>query len=390
MNFSIFKIKDTLTAYFTFAVLVFIVGFLLLPTSKMVNNTFYAFLAFPALIVISVRIKQLRAPSAIEWGWVALLAFCSIGGAVSGDWQYFKHILYVALFLLVVGLLVSPWLFRSACFSRGLFWVLLCYVLLSAIYYWISGRYAVGERVLWLPGRMTGPIYTSIWMACCTALVLPAWLRERRWLEMAAGLFFVVFCISYVLQSRSGLVGLFVLFALWGGWALAKNYRRVLEVFIVLALCALASWLAASVFPEISRLFARADSGRFELWSLLLGEWKQCGILMGCGVEYVSKATLRGGQPIQHPHNIYLALGLYNGLVALAAFLLVMSITLSRAWKQRDPWGLYLFTALVSLNFDGSQLIGNPDELWLLVLLPAALIANPHRVRPERDADVLI
>jgi len=57
-------------------------------------------------------------------------------------------------------------------------------------------------------------------------------------------------------------------------------------------------------------------------------------------------------------------------------------VVLQRAWQQRDPWGLYLFTALVVLNFDGSKLVGNPDELWLLILLPMALIINQRAGAP--------
>ena len=93
-------------------------------------------------------------------------------------------------------------------------------------------------------------------------------------------------------------------------------------------------------------------------------------------MQHVTTATILGGAPIQHPHNIFLALGLYSGLVSLVVFLIIVAVTLRRAWLQNDPWGLYLFTALIMLNFDGSKLVGNPDELWLLVLLPMALIDN--------------
>lgn len=380
MNMSVLSINGRWATYFTLALLAFIASFLFLPTSKMVNNIFYGLVALPSLLVAILRAKQIRYPNALELAWVILLVIYFVGGALSGDWQYLKHILYVTLFLIAVGILVSPGLFRTAQFARALFWILLLYIVLSAIFYWLTGRYAVGERVLWLPGRMTGPIYTSMWLACCAALVLPFWFRERSWLEMCVGLSLAVFCISYVLQSRSGLVGLVSLLTLLGAWSAAKDVRRVLLIGLAVSLCVLSIWLAADAFPEIARLFARADSGRFELWGLLLGEWKQCGLVSGCGVEHVSSATILGGSPIQHPHNIYLALGLYNGLIALIAFLIVMSMTLYRAWQRNDPWGLYLAIALVSLNFDGSQLIGNPDELWLLVLLPAALIANRRPV----------
>jgi hypothetical protein len=78
--------------------------------------------------------------------------------------------------------------------------------------------------------------------------------------------------------------------------------------------------------------------------------------------------------PIQHPHNIFVALGLYSGAVALVLFIGLMAATLWQSWRLRDAWGMYLACALVMLNFDGSLLIGNPDELWPLVLLPAAMV----------------
>jgi hypothetical protein len=68
----------------------------------------------------------------------------------------------------------------------------------------------------------------------------------------------------------------------------------------------------------------------------------------------------------------------------LLLFLVIMTATLWRAWRRRDPWGLYLAVALCMLNFDGSSLIGNPDELWLLVLLPATLIVNRYRSSSQR------
>jgi hypothetical protein len=58
----------------------------------------------------------------------------------------------------------------------------------------------------------------------------------------------------------------------------------------------------------------------------------------------------------------------------LMIFVTLMLASLYRAWRLRDAWGMFLACALVMLNFDGSLLIGNPDELWPLVLLPAAMV----------------
>ncbi|AWK99233.1 O-antigen ligase family protein [Stutzerimonas stutzeri] len=368
--------------YFTPALLLFIVSFLLLPTSKMVNNVYYVLLALPALGVLLLRRGRGIQQSVALWLWVALCAWFVVVGALSADGQYFKHVLYMVLFVLVVSQLVDPEPLRMPLFSRGLFWILGVYVLGSAVVYWLTGRYAFGERVLWLPGRMTGPIYTSMWLACCFALALPTWLSQRRWLELSAAALLAVFCMAYVLQSRSGLIGMLLIGGLVGGWLALHRARYLLWLGFVCALLAMLTLFVTREVPEVASLFARADAGRFELWRILAGEWLECGLWLGCGMQHSTEATIGGGAPIQHPHNIYLALGLYSGLVSLLLFLALVVVVLQRAWQQRDPWGLYLFTALVVLNFDGSKLVGNPDELWLLVLLPMALIINQRAGAP--------
>ncbi len=366
--------------YFTPALMVFIASFLLLPTSKMVNNVYYVLLAVPALAVLLVHRGRDIRPSPILLLWGVLCAWYVLVGILSADGQYFKHVLYVTLFVLLVSLLVDSQPLRTQLFARGMFWVLGIYVLGSAVVYWLIGRYALGERVLWLPGRMTGPIYTSMWLACCFALALPVWVARKSWAELVAAAVLAVFCMVYVLQSRSGLVGMLALGGLVAGWLALRRARYLVWLSIAAVLAVVGVLFAVREVPEVASLFARADAGRFELWRILAGEWLACGVWLGCGMQHVSEATISGGAPIQHPHNIFLALGLYSGLISLLIFLALMIVVLKRAWQQRDPWGLYLFVALVVLNFDGSKLVGNPDELWLLVLLPMALIANQRTV----------
>lgn len=367
--------KNRRAAYFAIALLIFVASFLLLPSAKAVNNVYYAALALPALCVLLWRGQELLRPSADLVLWGMLLVWFAVVGIWSADTQHYKHILYVALFLLVTSRLADPAPFRTPLFARGLFWTVAIYVMGSALFYWTTGRYDIGERVLWLPARMTGPIYTSLWLACCFALALPGWVRQRRWLEAATALALVVFCMGYILQSRSGLVALAVLLLLapiifrtgakalmWGGMAMV--------------MVSLATLLAISEIPEVASLFSRADAGRLQLWSIMSSEWMSCGLWIGCGMEHRTDQLLSTGQAINHPHSIFLSLGVFAGLPALLVFLALMGLVLRRAWRQRDPWGLYLLTALIGLNFDGTKLVGNPDELWLLVLLPAGLLCN--------------
>ena len=134
-------------------------------------------------------------------------------------------------------------------FSRGLFWILGVYVLGSAVVYWLTGRYAFGERVLWLPGRMTGPIYTSMWLACCFALALPTWLSQRRWLELfrrrAAGCVLHGLCAAEPLGALAWLIG-----GLVGGWLALHRARYLLWLGFVCALLAMLTLLSRARCPR--------------------------------------------------------------------------------------------------------------------------------------------
>ena len=366
--------------YFSAMLLLFIASFLVLPNAKQVNNVFYLLLAIPALIA-AIRYRQATKPqSEAEWLWLLFLITATFMGALGGgSLQYFKHIGYVWLFSFAAIALATPALFRHRLFGRALFWTVGIYITGSALFYWWSGEYAVGERVLWLPGRMTGPIYTSMWLVACFALATPAWLREKRYVELVAACFLTTACIGFILQSRSGFVGLlalpFLLFLAAKTRVSARSLFAALGLFLALLI---GTWSTDLLQP----LLARGDAHRFTIWHNFLAHWWECGLLQGCGTNFKEVFFPYGGTTLNaHPHNIFISIGSKLGLIALLLFLATMLVTLWQARKHQDPWGLYLAVSLIMLNFDGSLIIGNPDELWLLVLLPMALLINRYRPR---------
>lgn len=361
--------------YFTVVLLAFLASFLLLPNSKAVNNFFYVFLALPALILIVFAKVQRPHITVLAGLWAAFFAWLALNG-VGGDSRFFKNLLYTLLFCLVVWLWVDWRSFEKVRLFQIFFWSIILYVAGSAVFFWLTGRADMGVRVLVLPSRMQGPILTSMLIVSCFALVLPEWLRNRRWIEITAALIAILFCVGFVLQSRSGLVGLGLLLiiacggVLWrGGWWL-RSGTVLVAVLIVLG----GMWV--SQHSEVAAgLVARADSGRFELWLLYLKEWMGCGLLLGCGPGFSPEIHIEGGLLIEHPHNIFLTMGFRYGLPGVLLFFSVMLATLWQAWQQKNPWGGYLLIALFMLNFDGRELINSPHEVWLLVLLPSMLIA---------------
>jgi hypothetical protein len=354
--------------------IVFLFSYIVLASAKWTNNIFYALIALPGFFIL---IKEhgaglFRQP--LSWAWLVFLLYFLVPAQAAGDMQFYKHIAYVGLFIFIVGGLVDPAFFRSGSFVRSLFWVIALYIFICSIYGWMSGQFIFGRRVGLLLGRMDNVIYASIWLFCALALALPTWQRERRWVEGGCAVLLSLIAVTFVLQTRTALVGAAFLL---GVWALYSIYRfpkaGIVSLLAFVVLLGLVVWIVKDESWYLS-LWTRGDSYRIELFQIMTGEWQRCGWLQGCGIGFKTAQTLAGGMPIQHPHNIFVSLGVFTGAVALVLFVAIMLATLIKAWRMGNAWGLYLACALVMLNFDGTMLIGNPDELWVLVLLPAAMI----------------
>jgi hypothetical protein len=392
MKFSHFlQSEKPLTCYFTFAVLVFLVSFLFAPSNKAGNNVYYAIVALPAVPALALLFYRranltLCRPEIFLWG--GLVVWMILQGWIVNDlpMQYLKHIFYAVLFLLVVGRLISPHFFRSPAFARGQFWALQLYFLFSILFFWIFGDYSPGSlvgdyspgsRQLLMLARIGGQ-GGAIWLAAALVLALPVWSREKRWVELASAVLFSGIFLIFVMQTRSALVGLFGALLLGYGawiWRCRPHARTGLisGVAGVLVLGALLWWLS----PTVQNLVSRADSYRFELWSLLWKDLQNCGIWIGCGGEFHSARLMSNGGFINHAHGLYQSFALQTGLISLLVFLSICFWTLRTAWKNQDAWGIYLLAGLIAQCFDGGQLMGNPDDYWPVILFSMALIMNP-------------
>lgn len=361
--------------------LAFLASFILLPSTKAVNNFYYVFLALPALVLI-VRRKAAWPEATLLIGlWGGLFGWLLVSGTIFGDGRFFRHLLYTFLFCAIVVLWVEKEKFERNSLFRCFFWSLILYVVASASYLWITGRLGVGVRVTDLPARLEGPILTSMLIVSSFALLTPEWLRSRCWIEMVMAVFAILFCVGFVLQSRSGLVGFTAVLIMVAGALFWRNGWRMRAIIMVVSMLALFSGAWVYEHSNVAAgLVARADSGRFELWQAYLRQWVDCGLLFGCGPSFAGEIYIHGGVLIYHPHNVFLAMGFYHGFPALLLFSAAMLLTIWYAWKQQNPWGCYLAVALLMLNFDGSRVVDNPREVWLLVLLPAMLIAANQEV----------
>src|SRR5690554_5921529 len=84
--------------YFTYALLAFILTFLALPSSKAVNNFYYAFMGLPALWVFVRGRWQAVRISPLLVLWAAFLLWTLLAIVQVQTLQYLKHWLYVTIF----------------------------------------------------------------------------------------------------------------------------------------------------------------------------------------------------------------------------------------------------------------------------------------------------
>lgn len=369
--------------YFSYTVLMLIAAFILLPSSKLVNNLFYVLIAIPAL-VYSIRFhRQFKTSTYIDYLFLAFLAYCFIFGLIH-DPGFAKYSLYLLLFTMVISRLVDLELFTPQRIGRLLFWGLIAYVLISASIYAMQGGYALGERLSGLPSRLTNPIFTSTLIACSLVLVTPLWIRQRSYFEASAGITLALLTVSLFLQSRTGLVGIGLWVVCVSVW-LAAKYKFIGIALFTITMGAALSLVGYALIEadKLSSLYTRADSNRFQIWQFVITSWYQCGIFQGCGLNFEIQ-PFSGEKTYNHPHSIFMALGIYLGLLPLVLFVFLMAAVLWLALKQQNWWGGYLIMALILLNLDGSLVVDSPNELWLLVWLPAGLIVNKHLIDKQK------
>ena len=362
--------------YFTYALLAFILTFLALPSSKAVNNFYYAFMGLPALWMFIRGRWQAVSISPLLVLWAAFLLWTLLAIVQVQTLQYLKHWLYVTIFCALILLLVDYRFFRRGQIIHGLFYAVLAYLALSTVYLWLTGVYTLGERIH-MPMRLTSPTYASIVLVAFFSLTIGILIKRQSWWLLGLSTASVLFFTGYILQSRAGVLGAAIVMTLASVYFLWNARQWGVRLILIMAGLGLAigMYYLFETVPEFDRLIERADAGRFELWQAHYQAFIECHTLLGCAPVHFEGITTFGGRLlVEHPHNVLFSVLLYHGWIGLILFLAILVLSFLAAWRQHNPWGLFLLVSLFMLMFEGGGLINHPNELWLLVLLPCILI----------------
>lgn len=368
----------TVRTYFSWMLALFVASFLVLPTSKMVNNFYYIFIAIPGLYLLLRNYKLLKPINKTELVFLTLCFYIALYSFFEFP-RVITQTLYVVLFIYTVSRFVDVEFFNSKTFARVIFWGGIIYAASGAVSYYIIGDTPFGVPVNPGLSRLDNPIQTSMFIACSLFVIGPHWLKDNNLGEGISGFVIAFIAIALVFQSRSGLAGM----VLWSIFILICMVKELggkgliflgIGLLILIIVCIPLFDLAGMS----NQLIERADSNRFAIWQGYFLALSDCGFIIGCGFPDINSPHLlidpnRNGD-IYHPHNIYVEMVFNYGLILLLLFMFMMVNALYMAWRQRNWWGGYLFSGLLVLNFDGSRIADSPNEVWLMMWLPFALI----------------
>lgn len=368
----------------------FLAGFSLLPSSKSLNNVYYALVLTPALLLLR----------GTDWRWLAtsrlwrvamlLLAYLTLSGLWSAefrldDWLHeAKALPYLAVYLAVVA---------CVCARRPQHWEhLLRTTALAATIGTVASATIFYAKVPWgVRLQYYGAVYQSIEAATvvgsCLLLVLlhilpAAHGRARRALWLLCSL--VLLGGIVLTGSRTPLAAALACIGL--GLALRRLWRLLGAIALAAAL--LVGGLLASSDGGRQAL-ARGDSYRLAIWQHFAARvaqrpWLGEGLLSNDTALLAASPAANAPITILHPHNAYLATALYGGLPALLLLLGLAGLALRQGWQlaaRGEPvWLLMLLFALLCMLTDGDRLLHAPRAVWFYFWLPVgALIGRQAR-----------
>lgn len=124
----------------------------------------------------------------------------------------------------------------------------------------------------------------------------------------------------------------------------------------------------------------RGLSLRPQIWAEVIRQWREHPWF---GAGYNAILTIRislSEETFFDTHNIVLAILYYGGIIGALLFLTMHATAFYQAFKKQKSSPTAVLVAslmiygLTSLQFDGGSMIGRPNEFWLLLWFPIALL----------------
>lgn len=367
-----------------------LVGMLLVPTSKFYHQVLILLFWMPGLLALlmyrEVRQGWWQPLAVILLGFVVWSALSVSWGAHdvdSGELKIFFY-LFLALNAFLALACLNFVMLRHSLALSGLLVGMLAWISVLYFYGWQGygwHRRAVGVGIVNHPilaGHLFGAVGILLYYL---RRDLPVRLQGMVWWVSCTGvLAFLLMC-----QSKGPWLAVAVTLVLMALWLQTRRSIAVVMLFAVLA------GLALFIWPE--RILRGGFSYRPELFAQALQLIREAPLTgLGFGGQYLLLVP-SSGQYFEHAHNIYLHIAVVLGGGGLLFWLLLQSVAFYSAWLNRcEPTGqalaaLLLFSCL-ALFTDGVGPWVKPREEWFTLWLPLCLaMALMCRHRMSRQVE---
>ncbi|MFD2882580.1 hypothetical protein ACFS4T_03345 [Pseudomonas lini] len=89
-------------------------------SSKWTNNLFYGLMVLPGLVLLIKQRGSGLFKQPLVWVWTAFILWFLVPATIAGQFQFFKHVFYVWMFVMVIGAFTDPQFFSAAlCLFAG-------------------------------------------------------------------------------------------------------------------------------------------------------------------------------------------------------------------------------------------------------------------------------
>ena len=206
------------------------------------------------------------------------------------------------------------------------------------------------------------------------------WLFEapsRRWRVFAA---LSVLCLASAVvltDSRNALVAVPFAGIVYLMSRRAKSAAAFVAAVTVVAAAAAALVGGLLASPASELLLPRGDSFRPAIWTEILSRALAGGPWLGNGV-LADDDVLVGCYLLAHPHSMYIAVFFQGGVVAVALFAVLLTLSirtlLANFARQEAKLALGIYAlALPAYLLDGHELVTRIGWTWMLIWLPVAI-----------------
>jgi len=384
---------------------VLLTGMYLFPSRNAYKTVSYMLFFLPVLFLCFMdglsRVKRFYSGSALIFVLAVLyISLTSLWGEEGTFGSNFKRALLICLSGYGVFHVI-----KSEYFSRFVFLSIFLVSIVSA--FWLVDYYFLLEQSL--TSRFLGPVssHFGLYQAgyyggfynpllfghvqgfFCTLIVVSFFSGEKggfsfNWVLIVLSIPIVALLI--LAQARTSLLTFFFVFFVGLFFSKWKAEEKLKVLVVVVVLCVL-----VVVFFQ-DALSSRGLSYRPYIWSQ---SWNYINeaVLFGAGLGDDLLIRMPGRPDVvwSEPHNLYLSIWYYSGLVGICGVILVPLLALNEV-KAKGPIPvsfLCVLTYFIMENMtDGGGVLARPNEHWFSVYLPLAYLISLAKISRTSTATI--